>query len=84
MAVQASNQCVDTATKQIRVFDFPIVDFTVSPTQCVNKEIQFTDISSTPDGTPINDWKWYFLDNLHQQNKIRDMHLTLKEIIRYN
>ncbi len=60
LAVQASNQCVDTATKQIRVFDFPIVDFTVSPTQCVNKEIQFTDISSTPDGTPINDWKWYF------------------------
>lgn len=58
--VQASNYCVDTVEKQIKVFDFPTVDFTVSPTQCVNKEIQFTDISATPDGTPINDWKWYF------------------------
>ena len=60
LAVQASNYCVDTVRKQIKVFDFPVVDFTVSPTQCVNKEIQFSDISATPDGTPINDWKWFF------------------------
>ncbi|MBK9329817.1 MAG: PKD domain-containing protein [Sphingobacteriales bacterium] len=60
LAVRSSNQCVDTAEKQVKVFDFPLVDFDVSQSQCVGKEIQFTDISSTPDGTPVNAWKWFF------------------------
>jgi PKD repeat protein len=61
LAVRATPKgCVDTVVKQIRVFDFPIVDFTVSNTQCVNKEVLFTDISVTPDGTPVDGWKWYF------------------------
>lgn len=60
LAVRSSNQCVDTIQKQIRVFDFPIVDFDVSQSQCVGKEIQFTDITTTPDGTPITNWNWFF------------------------
>ncbi len=58
--VQSSNNCVDTVIKQIKVFDFPVVDFDVSQTQCVGKEIQFTDISTTPDGTPVSNWNWFF------------------------
>jgi PKD repeat protein len=58
--VRSSDQCVDTVTKRIKVFDFPIVDFTVSQTQCTGKEIQFTDISATPDGTPLTKWNWFF------------------------
>ena len=60
LIVKSSNQCVDTVVKQVKVFDFPVVDFTVSQTQCVGKEIQFSDISATPDGTPINKWNWFF------------------------
>lgn len=60
LIVNSSNQCVDTVVKQVKVFDFPVVDFDVSQTQCVGKEIQFTDISATPDGTPINSWNWFF------------------------
>ena len=60
LVVKSSNQCLDTVVKQIKVFDFPVVDFTISPTQCVGKSIQFTDISATPDGTPISKWNWYF------------------------
>lgn len=60
LIVNSSNQCVDTVVKQVKVFDFPVVDFNVSQTQCVGKEIQFTDISATPDGTPINTWNWFF------------------------
>jgi PKD repeat protein len=58
--VQSTDQCADTAEKQVRVFDFPVVDFTVSATQCTGKEIQFTDISATPDGTPMSKWNWFF------------------------
>lgn len=60
LIVRSSDNCVDTAVKQVKVFDFPVVDFAVSQTQCVGKEIQFTDISTTPDGTPITKWNWYF------------------------
>lgn len=60
LIVYSTNQCVDTVQKQVKVFDFPIVDFDVSQTQCVGKEIQFTDISTTNDGTPIATWNWYF------------------------
>ncbi|MCB0509039.1 MAG: PKD domain-containing protein, partial [Bacteroidetes bacterium] len=60
LTVQSSDQCSNTIEKQVKSFDFPIVDFTISPTQCVGKEINFTDISYTPDGTPITQWNWYF------------------------
>ncbi len=52
--------CPDTIVKQVKVYDFPIVDFAVSATQCAGKDIAFTDISQTPDGTPITKWKWFF------------------------
>ncbi len=60
LIVRSSDQCVDTTIKQVKVFDFPVVDFTVSQTQCTGKEIQFTDISATPDGTPVSNWNWFF------------------------
>lgn len=60
LVVNSTNQCADTVTKKVKVFGFPNVDFAVSPTQCTGKEIQFTDISFTPDGTPITNWNWYF------------------------
>jgi len=52
--------CPNTIEKQVKVYEFPVVDFVVSPTQCAGKDIQFTDISQTPDGTPITSWKWFF------------------------
>jgi len=60
LIVKSSGQCIDTAIKQVKVFDYPNVDFNVSQTQCTGKEIQFTDISATPDGTPITKWNWFF------------------------
>lgn len=60
LTVRSSDQCSNTIEKQVKVYDFPIVDFDVSPTQCVGKEIQFSDISYTPDGTPITSRNWYF------------------------
>ncbi|MCC6583112.1 MAG: PKD domain-containing protein [Chitinophagales bacterium] len=60
LKVNSDEGCSDTAIRQVKVYDFPIVDFTVSQTQCVGKEIQFSDISSTPDGTPITTWNWFF------------------------
>lgn len=60
LIVKSSGQCIDTAIKQVKVFDFPTVDFSVSQTQCTGKEIQFTDISFTPDGTPLTKWNWFF------------------------
>jgi PKD repeat protein len=60
LIVRSSDQCIDTVVKRIKVFDFPLVDFTVSQTQCAGKEIQFTDISVTSDGTPLTKWNWFF------------------------
>ena len=60
LKVNSAEGCSDTAIRQVKVYDFPIVDFTVSQTQCVGKEIQFSDISATPDGTPITTWNWFF------------------------
>lgn len=70
LAVRSSNQCTDTIMRSVRVFDFPTVDFEVSSAQCVGKEIQFTDISTTPDGSDITKWTWYFagLATSSQQN----------------
>ncbi|HQD12273.1 MAG TPA: PKD domain-containing protein, partial [Chitinophagales bacterium] len=70
LAVRSSNQCTDTIVKSVRIFDFPTVDFEVSSAQCVGKEIQFTDISTTPDGSDITKWTWYFagLATSSQQN----------------
>ncbi|MDB5228485.1 MAG: hypothetical protein JWN78_2678 [Bacteroidota bacterium] len=60
LVVRSSDQCIDTVSKAIRVFDFPVVDFITSQTQCTGKEIQFTDISYTPDSTAITKWHWFF------------------------
>lgn len=60
LIVISSNQCADTQVNRVKVFNFPVVDFTNSQTQCVGKEIQFTDISNTPDGTPVTKWNWFF------------------------
>ncbi len=60
LTVHSSDQCSNTVEKSVKVFDFPTVDFNISPTQCVGKNIQFTDISTTPDGTPMTQWNWYF------------------------
>lgn len=60
LIVKSSGQCTDTATKQVKVYDFPVVDFGISQTQCIGKEIQFTDNSVTPDGTPVTKWNWFF------------------------
>lgn len=70
LVVRSSNQCVDTTVQQIKVFDFPVIDFNVSQSQCTGKEIQFTDISTTPDGTPVTQWNWFFsgLSTSSEQN----------------
>ncbi len=61
LTVRSTNVCSDTAIRRVKVFEYPTIDFDVSPTQCVGKEIQFTDISTTPDNnTPISSWNWYF------------------------
>ncbi len=60
LIVRSTAQCADTAIKKVTIFDYPVVDFSVSASQCVGKEIQFTDISATADGTPMNQWNWYF------------------------
>jgi PKD repeat protein len=60
LSIRSSNQCTDTVEKLVRVFSNPNVDFTISNTQCTGKEIQFTDVSTTLDGTPLNNWQWFF------------------------
>lgn len=60
LAIRSSNQCVDTVVNRVRVFANPEVDFTISNTQCVGKSIQFTDVSTTPDGSALTSWKWFF------------------------
>lgn len=60
LLVTSSDQCPNTIEKQVKVYEFPIVDFDISPTQCAGKDIQFTDRSQTLDGTPITSWKWFF------------------------
>ncbi|MEN9446938.1 MAG: hypothetical protein RJA25_227 [Bacteroidota bacterium] len=60
LIVNSTNQCADTITKKVTSYNYPVVDFTASQTQCVGKEIQFTDISTSSDGTPITNWNWYF------------------------
>jgi PKD repeat protein len=60
LQINSTGGCSDTAVRQVKVYDFPIVDFTVSQTQCVGKEIQFSDITATPDGTPVTKWNWFF------------------------
>jgi len=60
LTVFSSDQCSNTVEKEVKVFDFPVVDFSISPTQCVGKDIHFTDISYTVDGSPMANWNWYF------------------------
>lgn len=60
LTVYSTDQCVDTVEKQVKVFDYPVVDFVVSQTQCTGREIQFTDISTSNDATPVTSWRWFF------------------------
>ena len=51
----------DTATKPVIVNALPIANFTASTPQCENKNITFTNISTSADGI-INTWTWDFGD----------------------
>ncbi|MFM6995107.1 MAG: PKD domain-containing protein [Sediminibacterium sp.] len=52
----------DTITDTIRLDDLPEVKFDFSPTTCQNKEILFTDKSTTKGAAILNKWIWDFGD----------------------
>lgn len=60
LAVRANNQCVDTITKKINIYNKPDVDFNISNNKCIGQPIQFTDISTVSDNTAMNSWNWLF------------------------
>ncbi len=51
--------CFDDSTKQIRVAELPVANFTANATGCVNNAVTFTNSSTTADGT-ITNWQWNF------------------------
>ena len=64
LTVQDSGGATDSLAKSIAVRCVePIADFTYSPqAPTVNDEIQFTDLSTDPDGGTILAWNWSFGD----------------------
>ncbi|MGG9960684.1 PKD domain-containing protein [Ferruginibacter sp. SUN106] len=58
LSITGSANCVDSVTKQLKLFPGFNPDFTVTG-QCKNTPIQFNDISTATYGT-INNWSWNF------------------------
>ncbi len=61
LSIVVDGLCTNTLTKTVSIVPLPAPEFSVSPV-CLNDTTFFTDQSTTPAGTTINTWKWYFGD----------------------
>ena len=56
------NGCSNTVTHEVEVFKAPIANFDFVDPTCSEDLVQFIDYSTTPSGTNITEWKYYFGD----------------------
>ncbi len=56
------NGCSNTISHEVEVFKAPIANFDFIDPTCAEDLVQFIDYSTTPSGTNITEWKWYFGD----------------------
>ena len=61
LSIVVDGLCTNSLTKTVSIVPLPAPDFSVSPV-CLNDTTFFTDLSTTPTGTTITTWKWYFGD----------------------
>ena len=61
LVVTSNAGCLDSITKNLKVFKVPQPDFIMRDT-CVGKEVQFTDLTPLNIDT-INQWLWHFGDS---------------------
>ncbi|CAG5079813.1 PKD domain-containing protein [Parvicella tangerina] len=59
--VETQEGCSNSVTQTVEVYDLPVADFTAAQ-ECQGTSIQFTDQSSSTDGT-ITNWDWDFQTN---------------------
>ncbi|TKB99006.1 PKD domain-containing protein [Pedobacter cryophilus] len=57
----------DVVEKEVNVVELPVPQFSAPLANCVNKDISFTDLSTTADGTIVK-WDWNFNDPLSTTN----------------
>jgi gliding motility-associated-like protein len=83
LIVRANNGCLNTLTKQVKVFNLPIADFTFDPQQLVRGEpIQFTDASEN-----ALTWQWDFGDGetfFTRNASERSPSHTYKDVAQFN
>lgn len=61
LIVENQDNCFDTTTQNITLWDIPQADFQLPVQSCVNEELSFTDIS-TVQNTTLDTWAWSFGD----------------------
>jgi gliding motility-associated-like protein len=83
LTVRANNGCLNTLTKQVKVFNLPIADFTFDPQQLVRGEpIQFTDASEN-----ALTWQWDYGDGetfFTRNASERSPSHTYKDVAQFN
>lgn len=57
LIVENQDNCFDTATQNITLWDYPVADFQLPVQACVNELININDVS-TVDNSTINTWDW--------------------------
>ncbi len=59
LMILTNEGCTDTITKNVEVYGSPDADFSAT-TACFSEATQFTDLSTTPEGTTLVTWNWDF------------------------
>ncbi len=61
LTVEAANECKNSATQIVKVYDSPVADFIVEDV-CIGSLGSFLDVSTSHAGDPITSWHWNFGD----------------------
>jgi len=61
LSILTTDSCVATETHIVEVNPLPVPDFSNSSPACLNNDIEFTDLSVSPNGL-IDTWEWDFGD----------------------
>jgi PKD repeat protein len=62
LTITTSDQCTNSKSQSVQVTPRPAANFTYATTRCANLPVQFTDLSQTGGGPPVNQWLWNFGD----------------------
>lgn len=62
LSVLNLNGCSNTVSHDVEVYAAPIANFDFVDPTCAEDTVQFIDYSTTPAGTNITEWKYYFGD----------------------